>query len=231
MTIQSVQEQTYIKWEMIIVDDCSTDNSLNIIQQYASQDTRIKIIKNTCNLGAGGSRNKAIEVANGRYIAFLDSDDTWFPEKLEKQIALMEQKNMPMSYVAYYTIDNEDTLTALHPVEEQVSYVKLLKNPSMIGTLTMMYDVKELGKFYFEDVGHEDYIMKLNILKKIDFAVGINIPLAKYRIHNTSLSSNKVSAAKWVWHIYRHIEKLSFIKSLYYFSHYAYYSFTKYKKL
>jgi glycosyltransferase involved in cell wall biosynthesis len=230
-TIASVLEQTYSYWEMIIIDDFSDDESRNIIEDYVKKDKRIKALYNEKNIGTAQSRNRGIKLSKGKYIAFLDSDDTWLPKKLERQLKLMKEKNIPMSYVAYYTMDHKNTITAFHPVEEQVSYTKLLKNPSMIGTLTMIYDTEKLGKFYFKNIGHEDYIVKLKILKKIDFAVGINEPLAKYRIHNNSLSSNKIHAAKWVWNIYRDIEKLSLIKSLFYFLHYIYYSFTKYKKL
>lgn len=231
MTIESVLAQTYQNWEMIIVDDGSDDKSTQIVATYAKQDSRIKPILNQKNIGVAKSRNNATDKATGKYIALLDSDDTWFPEKLKSQLELMKKENASMSYVAYYTVDDKDIITAYHPVKERVSYTDLLKKPSIIGTLTMIYDAQKLGKFYFEDIGHEDYIMKLSILKKIDFAVGINKPLAKYRIHNNSLSSNKLSAAKWVWDIYRNSEKLSFTKSLFYFLHYTYYSFTKYKKL
>ncbi len=229
-TIKSVLAQTCKRWEMIVVDDGSIDQSLEIVRAYASKDSRIKLIINDINKGAANSRNVAIKSARGRYIAFLDSDDVWHPKKLEKQLALMRNKNVSMSYTAYYTIDKHRRFTALHPVEEKVSYGKLLKNPSMIGTLTMIYDTQKFGKIFFKQMGHEDYIVKLEILKNIDFAVGINEPLAQYRIHQNSLSSNKIAAAKWVWDIYRQSEKLSLPRSLFCFSHYIYYSLTKYKK-
>jgi len=229
-TIKSVLAQTCKRWEMIVVDDGSIDQSLEIIRAYARKDNRIKLITNDSNKGAANSRNIAIKSARGRYIAFLDSDDVWHPKKLEKQLALMRNKNVPMSYTAYHTTDKHSRITALHPVEEKVSHSKLLKNPSMIGTLTMIYDTQKLGKIFFKQIGHEDYIVKLEILKKIDFAVGINEPLAQYRIHNNSLSSNKFAAAKWVWDIYRQSENLSLPKSIFYFLHYGYYSLTKYKK-
>ena len=201
MTIESILAQTYQNWEMIIVDDGSNDESTHIVTTYAKQDSRVKLILNKKNMGVAKSRNTGTREATGQYIALLDSDDTWLPEKLEKQLELMNRKKSSLSYVAYYTVDNKDVITGYHPVIEQVSYTNLLKKPSIIGTLTMIYDAQKLGKFYFENIGHEDYVMKLSILKKIDFAVGINQPLARYRIHNNSLSSNKLSAAKWVWDI------------------------------
>ncbi len=143
----------------------------------------------------------------------------------------MHKENCLMSYGAYYTVGEKGDRIAYHPVQTEVSYSDLLKKPSMIGTLTMVYHAKKLGKFYFDKIGHEDYIVKLEILKKSGVAKGINKPLAKYRIHSNSISSNKVRAAKWVWDIYRKVEKLSLPKSIFYFLHYVYFSLTKYKKI
>jgi len=228
--IGSVRNQTYQNWEMIIVDDCSTDNTLGIIRKCTALDDRIKCITNEKNLGAALSRNVATKAAKGDYIVFLDSDDIWYPEKLEKQISDMKEHKILLGYSAYEVIDAAGEITAFHPVAHRMTYETLLKKPSAIGTLTMIYDAQRLGKFYFDRIGHEDFAMKLQILRKIPFAGGITEPLAAYRRHNESLSGNKVIAAKWVWDTYRSIEKLSFGKSLYYFIHYAYNSFTKYRK-
>ena len=179
-TILSVLAQTYQDWEMLIVDDSSTDKSLEILKSYALQDTRIKLLINEENLGAAESRNKAVEASLGDYIAFLDSDDIWLPLKLEKQIGLMENENVLMSYSSYDTMDEKSKVVSTFIVDEKVTYNDLLKT-SIIGTLTTIYNAKELGKIYFKDVGHEDYIMKLQILKKIKFAQGIQEPLARYR--------------------------------------------------
>lgn len=227
-TIESVLSQSYGHWEMIIVDDASTDDSLEIIEHFASEDQRIKLFKNEENLGVAKSRNWAIEEAKGKYIAFLDSDDTWFREKLEKQIALMQKNNVLLSYSAYHTMNETGKLVGTFPVKEKVTYHDLLKT-STIGTLTTIYNVKELGKFYFEDIGHEDYVMKLQILKKVEFAQGIEEPLANYRIVRKSLSRNKIQAASWQWYIYRKVEKLSLVKSMYYFLNYTYYGIFKYR--
>lgn len=229
-TIKSVLGQRYKSWEMIIVDDASVDKSREIITQYALQDNRIKLLINQENLGASKSRNRAIEEAEGDYIAFLDSDDTWLAEKLEKQIALMQINSVLLSYTSYNTMDKNGNIIGTFSIKEKVTYHDLLKT-STIGTLTTIYNVKELGKFYFDNVGHEDYVMKLQILKKINFAQGIQEPLANYRIVEKSLSSNKLQTAIWQWKIYRDIEKISLLKSIYYFMHYTYNGFTKYKKL
>jgi len=229
-TIESVLSQSYTHWEMIIVDDCSSDNTMLIIEKYIKKDSRIKHIRNEENLGVAQSRNNAIKKAKGQYIAFLDADDIWLPKKLEKQLSFMQEKNVLMSYTAYDTIDEQGTYIGSFSVKNKISYDDLLKTSS-IGTLTMMYNAKILGKIYFEILGHEDYVLKLHILKKIDYAEGISKVLAKYRIHTKSLSHNKIKVALWQWHIYRKVEKLSLLKSFYYFIHYAYYGFFKYKSL
>jgi len=229
-TIKSVLAQTYKNWEMIIVEDASVDGSLESITSYAKEDERIRIIKNANNIGTAQSRNKAIREAQGTYIAFLDNDDIWFSDKLEKQITLMEEKKILLSYSAYETIDKEGRTIGYFSVPNKVTYEDMLKT-SIIGTLTMIYNADIIGKFYFENRGHEDYSMKLDILKEIPYAQGINETLAKYRILNNSLSRNKLRAAKWQWYIYRKVEKLSLYKSIYYFIHYTYRGITKYKSV
>lgn len=229
-TLESILKQTYSNWELIIIDDCSTDNSIEILQPYIEQDSRIKVLLNETNLGAASSRNRGLDIANGDYIAFLDSDDLWLPQKLSKQIAFMQQENVLLSYTSYYAMNETGRTIGLYTIKSKTTYHDLLKTSS-IGTLTTIYSAKELGKFYFKQIGHEDYVMKLSILKRIPFAKGIQEPLAKYRILSNSLSSNKIKVATWQWYIYRNIEKLSLLKSIYYFMHYTYYGFTKYKKM
>lgn len=227
-TIQSVLLQTYIHWEMIIIDDASQDNSLKIINKYLEQDKRIKLIINKKNIGVAQSRNTGIKVSSGDYIALLDSDDIWFPRKLEKQIKLMQKKGIFMSYCSYNIINEEGHNINCFQVKSKITYKDMLKT-SIIGTLTTIYNAKELGKFYFMDIGHEDYVFKLQILKNIPYAEGINESLASYRITPRSLSSNKIKSALWQWNIYRKIEKISFLQSIYYFFNYIYHGFFKYK--
>lgn len=227
-TIKSVLDQIHINWEMIIVDDCSTDNSRDIIEKYIQLDSRIKLIKNNPNLGVAQSRNRAIEEAQGDYIALLDSDDIWLPNKLEKQLELMQKENVLMSFSAYNTINEDGEEIGFFPINEKVTYSDMLKTSS-IGTLTTIYNAKKLGKLYFDEIGHEDYVYKLNILKQIDYAQGIKEPLAKYRIVQSSLSRNKIKAALWQWKIYRDIEKIPLFKSIYYFINYTYNGLIKYR--
>jgi glycosyltransferase involved in cell wall biosynthesis len=225
--IESVIAQSYQNWEMIIVDDGSTDETLEIIQQYINQDYRVILFSNDINLGASKSRNIAIKEAKGDYIAFLDSDDVWLPKKLEMQIELMDIEGVEMSYSNYEVIDEEGYVISNFKAPTKVTYNDMLKT-SYIGTLTTIYSTKELGKIYFKDVGHEDYLLKLDILKEIDYAVGINQPLAQYRIVQDSLSNNKLKSASWQWKIYREYENIPLFKSILYFISYTYNGLKKY---
>ena len=227
-TIESVLNQTYENWEMIIVDDASIDNSINIIESYTKKDNRIKLIKLKKNNGPAIARNVGIKNAKGRYIAFLDSDDLWLPTKLEKQINFMKKNDVGLCYSSYYLIDEKsNNIGKFNIPKEKVTYFELLKT-CIIGNLTAIYDIEKVGKVFMENVGHEDYTLWLKILKKIHCAYGIKEPLAQYRIYYNSISSNKFRAAKWQWNIYRNIEKLNLFESLYYFMHYIWNGIKKY---
>lgn len=226
-SVESVLDQTYKNWELILIDDCSIDSSYLLVQEFALKDPRIKLYRLDHNHGAALARNYATEKAQGKYIAFLDSDDLWLPSKLEKQITFMEKENILLSYSSYYTIGETNEITGIFHAKTRVSYKDMLKT-STIGTLTTVYNADKLGKYYFDDIGHEDYVMKLQILKTIDYAKGIDEPLAKYRITSNGLSGNKFKTARWQWKIYRDVEHLSFLKSLYYFMHYIYFGLRKY---
>lgn len=227
--IESVLDQTYKNWEMIIVDDVSPDNSNEIIEGYCKKDSRIKLIKLEKNSGPAIAKNRAIEEAKGRYIAFLDADDIWYKNKLEKQINFMNEKNLALSYSSYDLMDEENNNLGFFLTKNKVTYNDLLKTNS-IGCLTAIYDVEKVGKVLMPNIiKRQDYGLWLKILKKIDYAEGILEPLAKYRIVKNSVSSNKLIAAKYVWKIFREVEKLSFLQSLYYFCWYIYYGLQKYK--
>lgn len=216
-TIESVLAQTYQNWEMIIVDDVSPDNSNEIIEAYCKRDSRIKLIKLEKNSGPAIARNRAIEEAKGRYIAFLDADDLWKPEKLEKQINFMEEKNCALSYSAYETMSEEGVLQnkfIMPPLK--ISYKDLLKS-NYIGCLTAVYDTQKVGKIYMPLINkRQDYGLWLKILKKTDFAYGLDESLAIYRIMSNSVSSNKYKLLKFNYLLFREHEKFSSIKSFYY---------------
>lgn len=228
-SIQSVLNQTYSNWELIIVDDVSSDNSNAIIERCLKEDFRIKLVKLKKNSGPAIARNKGIEEAKGKYISFLDSDDLWLPNKLEKQIDFMKENNVFLCYASYTIIDEESNEIGKFIIpKNKVNYQGLLKT-CIIGNLTAIYDVEKIGKVYMEDVGHEDYTLWLKILKEINYAHGIEESLAQYRVRNHSISSNKIKAARWQWNIYRCIENLNIFTSIYYFLHYTYNGIIKYK--
>lgn len=219
--IQSVISQTYRNWEMIIVDDCSKDDSLEKAQRYAALDARIKVLQLAKNSGAAAARNAAIEISKGRFIAFLDSDDLWEFNKLERQIQYMLINDVDFSYTAYEKIDENGKAFSVMGVPQIVSYVDLLKT-NCIGCLTVIYDTKKIGKVYMPiNTKREDYATWLAILKKIDYAYGMNEVLAQYRVYDSQTSSKKAKMAKENWRLYRDVEKLGLLKSVYYFSHYA----------
>lgn len=215
-TIDSVIAQTYQNWEHILVDDCSTDKSASIIKEYANKDSRIRYFKLTENSGAGLARNKAIEIAKGRYIAFLDSDDLWLSEKLEIQLQFMQSKNVVFSFSSYLQIDEHgEEVRKKVLANAHITYNRALKyNP--VGCLTAIYDSKILGKCFMPLIRkRQDFALWLKILKRVD-GYGIMTPLAYYRLRRDSISSNKLNLIKYQWELYRHIEKLSFGKSVYY---------------
>lgn len=219
--IESVISQSYTEWELIIVDDCSTDDTVNIVERYLNADDRIKLIKQEQNNGPAIARNIAIDVADGRYIAFLDSDDIWLPLKLEKQIKFMQDNSYSFTYCSYDRIDVTGKYTSTKKAPTTLSYHELLKS-CPIGCLTVVYDTHFFGKVFMPNIRkRQDYCLWLELLKITDFAYGLSDVLAKYRVHDKSISYNKASAAWYQWRVYREIEKLSLVKSLYYFVCYA----------
>lgn len=219
-TIESVQSQTFSDWEMILVDDCSSDDSVNIIKSYSQNDSRITLIKLEKNAGAAVARNRAIENAKGRFIAFLDSDDLWKPNKLEAQINFMQENRFSITFSKYDVMDEQGNLMNSIGVPSKVNYSDLLKT-NYIGCLTVIYDTSFFGKVYMPLIRRrQDYALWLLLLKKVDYAYGLNISLAKYRLRKGSISSNKAVASMFTWRVYREVEKLSLIKSVYYFIHY-----------
>lgn len=222
-TIISVLKQSYKNWEMLIVDDKSKDNSVNIVKDFSKRDERIVLIELDKNSGAAVARNVALDNAKGRFIAFLDSDDLWEVEKLEKQIDFMKKSNIAFSFTSYKLIDeNGNYLNKIVKVPSNIDYKGLLRN-TIIGCLTVLIDKKIIGDFRMPLIRRgQDFATWLSILKKGHLAYGLNEPLAKYRFVKESLSSNKIKAAKRTWNIYRDIENLSRLQSSYYFSNYAY---------
>lgn len=218
-TIKSLRAQTYQDWEVIVVDDVSRDNGPEMVENYVKNDKRIKLIKLEKNSGGAVARNRAIEEAKGKYIAFLDSDDLWQPEKLEKQVKFMEENNYDFTYTWYEKIDEEgNKLNEIVKSKGKVNYNELLKS-NQIGCLAAMYNVEKLGKIYMPLIRkRQDYALWLQVLKRIDYGYCLEENLAQYRIVNGSVSSNKINLIKYNWKLFREIEKLSIFKSFYYLS-------------
>lgn len=212
-TVHSVLKQTYTDWELLITDDCSTDNTWNIINDFSKKDRRIKIYKLSENSGAGAARNNSIKHATGRFIAFCDSDDQWMPDKLEKQIKFMLENDLALSFSSYEVIDEEGNNVGQVKALPKVSYKTMLKN-NYIGCLTAIYDSEKIGKVYMPEVRkRQDWALWLKILKQIPFALSIQENLAIYRDRSQSISSRKIDLIKYNWNIYRNIEKYSRVSS------------------
>ncbi|MDW3038834.1 MULTISPECIES: glycosyltransferase family 2 protein [Bacillus cereus group] len=221
-TLQSVQSQTYTNWEIIIVDDVSTDNTCELIKAEIKKDDRIRLIELQENGGAAIARNTGINNAKGRYIAFLDSDDLWLPEKLEKQLAFMQNNDVAFSFTSYQIMNQDGILTdkVVH-VPEKINYNGLLKN-TIIGCLTVMLDIEKLGKVQMPNIRtRQDTATWLKILKQGHCAYGLDEVLSKYRKVENSISSKKFKMAKMNWKLYREIEGLSIPKSAWCFVNYA----------
>jgi glycosyltransferase involved in cell wall biosynthesis len=227
-SIQSVLQQNYSNWELLITDDKSTDNTVKIINQFVAKDTRIKLFENEQNLGAGGSRNRSIKESKGRYIAFLDSDDLWLDNKLAIQIDYMQKNDIALSYTWYQKFGDKGDGGFVKP-QLTVTYQQLLYS-NVIGCLTAVYDTELLGKRYMPLIRkRQDMGLWLDILKDVDMAHGIPDVLAKYRV-DSGMTQNKFNVLKWQWRFYRDVVGLTTFKSLPYFIGYAVKGFIKYKK-
>ena len=219
-TIKSVQSQTYKNWEMILIDDCSTDSSEKIIKEYMRVDNRIRYIKLEENIGVSSARNKAIEKSKGRYIAFLDSDDIWKSNKLKEQIDFMIKTKYYFTFTSYDIIDEFGNIM-LDEVKcrKVLNYKKALKGNS-IACLTVIIDRNYINNILFKNVKHEDYLLWLNILKQGVISYGLQKNLSSYRKVTNSLSSNKIKSAMWTWDIYNKHLGFNKLISLYYFLSY-----------
>lgn len=220
-SINSVLAQTHTNWELLVVDDLSTDNTCDIVAQFAARDERIRLIRHATNSGVAQARNTALASTNNPFVAFLDSDDLWMPEKLEKQTRFMASRNCAISYTAFRRFD--DLTGRLSDVIEppaSLNYEQLLRN-SAIACLTVMVDRRLIGEFGFSRIRHEDFALWLKVLRQGITAQCLQADLARYRVSSHSLSSNKFKSTLWVWRVYRLSEKLSLLKSLHCFSQYV----------
>lgn len=225
-TIEMVQAQSYQDWELILVDDCSKDNSCEIIENYLREqpDERIKLIRKEKNEGAALTRNRGIQEAVGRYIAFLDADDVWLEQKLQRQMEFMKEKDAGFVFSAYEFGDENAVGTGrVVRVPETLTYKKALSR-TVIFTTTVLLDTEKIPKdlIYMPNVPSEDSATWWQILRAGYTAKGLDEVLAIYRRPAKSLSSNKLKAIQRIWYLYRKVEKLSLPASCMAFVGWAY---------
>lgn len=213
-TIDSVRAQTYSNWELVIVDDASKDTTVDILKKYAAADDRIKFSILETNSGAAIARNTAIENASGSYIAFLDADDLWMPEKLSKQITFMQEKDIQVCFSSFELMDEAGkSLGKMVKALPKVDFSKMLKS-NYVGNLTGIYNAETLGKVYMPNIRkRQDWALWLTLIKKVGYAYSIEEPLAKYRLRENSISSNKLNLLKYNYTIYRKALKFGAFKS------------------
>ena len=228
--IESVLNQTYSNFEMILIDDGSADNSDEIIKEYQESDSRLKFIQLEKNTGPAAARNIGIKMASGRYMTFLDGDDLWFPNMIEKSIETLNEHNCQFVFSSYKRYDeNLKPLLSDFVVPDKADYWDILKSNS-ISCLTAFIDIGKLGKKYMPLIRkRQDMGLWLAYLKDIDFAIGIKAPLAIYRIRKGSLSRNKLSLIRYQWEFYTKFENLNYLKSSYYMTHWVIRGLLKYK--
>ncbi|MGP1447302.1 MAG: glycosyltransferase family 2 protein [Candidatus Limimorpha sp.] len=227
-SIESVILQTYPHWELVIVDDASTDETAAIVKKYCTQDKRIAFFEKEKNSGIADTRNLSIQLAKGRFFAFLDADDVWHSEKLEYQLGFMIKHNIGFTYTTYDWINEEgNSLHKKIPTAGDLNYHDYLKN-TIIGSSTVMLDQGIVGEVIVPNFRtSEDAATWLNILRKGYKAYSIDKALASYRVRKKSASSNKVKAAIDLWSVYRKQEKLSLFSAFGYFCSYAFHAVKK----
>ena len=204
-TIASIQAQTYRNWELIITDDCSTDNSTQVIESYCRQDSRIKLLRLDSNSGAGAARNNSIRAARGRFIAFCDSDDRWTPDKLQLQLEFMTSNGYGLTYTSYDTCSEQGCVNGYVECLPKLTYTKILRDNG-IGCLTAIYDRDKIGLHTMPPIRkRQDWCLWIDIIRKTGPAFGLQQPLALYRVRTGSISSNKREMLRWNFNVYHKV--------------------------
>ncbi|WP_127145208.1 glycosyltransferase family 2 protein [Pelagibacterium montanilacus] len=227
--VQSVWQQSHSNWELLIVDDDSTDATRQLAAQFSRFDNRIKLIEGLGKVGAAAARNAAIEYSRGNWVAFLDSDDIWHPAKLEKQLRFLANSGSPITFGDYLRVTSDGR--AMHRVRAPVwtDYGRMLRS-NFIGNLTAIYDRRRFPELRFESCGNEDYVFWLTALRLLDsriLSTPSEEPLASYRVRASSLSGNKFRSALWQWETYRRRLGYGRLQSAVFMGSYAYYGMSK----
>jgi teichuronic acid biosynthesis glycosyltransferase TuaG len=229
-TITSVLAQTYQNWEMLIADDCSPDDTRLVIANWAQRDPRIRLISLPVNSGPAQARNAALAEAKGRWIAFLDSDDLWLPEKLARSLEFAQRHGAALVYTGYRRIDVDGQRNGeFIQVPPRLTYRQLLGNTA-IATSTVLIDRRQTGDIRMAQVYYDDFVCWLGILKRGLTAHGLNEDLMRYRVLPKSVSRNKRRSAREVWKIYRSTEQLGRFAASWHFLNYAARAILKYRK-
>ncbi|WP_026340725.1 glycosyltransferase family 2 protein [Thioalkalivibrio sp. ALJT] len=216
--VRSVQAQSFTDWELLVVDDASRDASVARVERLAAGDARIQVLQLNRESGPAVARNFGIRAARGRYIAFLDSDDAWAPEKLMRQVALME-RGVVFSFTAMERFDEQGRRLFAAGVPERVVYRELLKT-NYVGCSTAMYDTRYFGKVEMPLIARrQDYGLWLRLLRQTECGYGLNEPLVRYTVRSGSVSSNKLMTAGYTWRVYRELERLPLLRSVWCFVH------------
>jgi teichuronic acid biosynthesis glycosyltransferase TuaG len=227
--IQSVIGQTYDNWELLIVDDCSPDSTVEVVEKFCETDSRITLLKQYKNQGPASARNLALQKAEGRWIAFLDSDDVWSNKKLEAQLVFHQSTSAVLSFTGYSRFTGEQRSGRAINVPSKLNYHQLLRN-TCIATSTVLIDRRLSGSFVMKNTYYDDFVCWLDMLRGGSFAVGLNQPLMKYRVLPGSVSRNKIKSAMEVWKILRTFEGLTLSASLMCFISYAFHGILKYAR-
>ena len=226
--IRSVMMQTYHNWELIVIDDASTDATFDIVCRMMEKEPRIRGIQNPTNMGAARTRNLGLDLALGEYVAFLDSDDSWNANKLTDQLLCMKNASAALCFTSYAIVDENDTFCRSYNVPKEICFEELLKE-NVIGCSTVLISKEIVDKYRFvTDFYHEDYCLWLDILKDGYRAVGCDKELVRWRLFTRSRSFNKKRSAMNRWKIYRKHLHLSLFKSTKAFASYAIRGFKKY---
>lgn len=224
-TMDCVRAQTYPDWELLLVEDCSSDNTVTLIRQYMekAQDPRIRLLRQPSNMGAARARNRGVKEANGRYIAYLDADDLWMPEKLEKELAFMKEKGAAFAFTGYeFADENGKGMGKVVHVPAKLTYRQALSNTTIF-TTTVMFDLERLSREQLEMpvIKSEDTALWFRVLRSGVTAYGLDENLVKYRRPGKSLSSNKLAALRRIWNLYRKEEGLNVVCSAWHFCFWA----------
>lgn len=229
--IASVQAQTVQDWELIVVDDCSTDDTVDVIRKYAAEDERIKPIFSPENRGVAAARNTGLDHVSGRYVALLDSDDLWRPRKLEMQLSVATEREADIIYCSYSMIDGSGRKCLPDFIVEETASFNSLLTRSVISCSTALFtrDTADVYRFSNEYY-HEDYVMWLQMLRDGRKAVGVTEVLADYRLNPDSRAGNKLKSAVHRWNIYRKFLRYSPVHSAFVMMMYAWKGFMKYRR-